>query len=58
MLSFFPQRYLLLLLASGLVIGNGCKSKTEPQPEPPVVAATEPFDSESDIFSRSHGHWD
>lgn len=58
MTNLFPQRYSLLLLLAGLAIAGGCKSKTEPQPEQPVGAATEPFDSESDILSRSHGYWE
>jgi hypothetical protein len=41
-----------------MAMAGGCKSKTEPLPKPAVVAATEPFDSESDIFSRSHGYWE
>ena len=58
MTNFFPRRHLLPLLLAGVTIAGGCKSKTEPQPDPAPLATTEPFDTESDVFSRSHGYWE
>lgn len=49
--------YFRLLLLSIIAV-NGCKSKKDPTPDPVALITTEPFDSESDILSRSHGYWE
>jgi hypothetical protein len=58
MTNFYAQRHLRAFLLTSLAIASGCQSKTEPAPEPVPTAKTEPFDIESDIFSRAHGYWE